>query len=106
MSDYDPRRDGAMCNICALSKLRVGDPVPSEYHRGAIGTVVAEAPGKWEVARGRPLIGESGKEYEAALTALGRPRSTFNIVNSIACRPPENDYARVLARLKTLNDAR
>lgn len=103
---FDPVADGAWCNLCALRKLRIGDPVPSEFHREAIGTVIAEAPGKLEVARGRPLIGESGQEYEAALTTLGRPRKTFHVLNALSCRPPDDDLAKVMARLKTLNDDR
>lgn len=103
---WDPRNDGALCDLCALSRLRVGAPVPSEFHAEAIGTVVAEAPGKFEVLRGRPLVGPSGMEYEAALTSLGRPRATFHVVNALSCSPPDSDLARVMARLKSLNDKR
>lgn len=80
--------------------------MPSEFHREAIGTAVAEAPGRMEVARSRPLVGDSGLEYEAALTALGRKRNSLHVINALSCRPPDNELARVMSRLKTLNDKR
>ena len=51
--------------------------------------IVGEAPAKTEVEKGRPFMGPSGRELEAALNLHGRTRADVAITNVIACRLPE-----------------
>lgn len=49
--------------------------VPGEGPQPALGMIVGEAPGKQEVAEGRPFVGKSGKLLETALRAFGVSRN-------------------------------
>lgn len=51
---------------------------------------VAEAPGADEDVQGYPLVGRSGKVFNAALTAAGINRMECSVCNVVRCRPPNN----------------
>lgn len=65
--------------------------------------VVAEAPGEEEVELGRPLIGRSGQEAMQGLMTVGVNRNHTNWTNAVLCRPPGNDWAKLMLRLKKEN---
>ncbi len=52
--------------------------------------LVGEAPGKREVERGEPFVGQAGKQLDRALEAIGYDRRDCYITNLVKVRPPEN----------------
>ena len=53
--------------------------------------VVGQNPGRVEVERGRPFVGESGRFFDGVvLDVLGVDRSTFYICNAVRCHTPGN----------------
>jgi len=52
--------------------------------------IIGEAPGETEDETGRPFVGRSGDELDAALDAAGVSRDAVRITNTVRCRPPEN----------------
>ena len=91
MSEYDPREYGALCDSCSLNTAQTYHPVPPELRLQAPLTVCAEAPGKAEVAAGRPLVGPSGYEMMRAFEAVGWCREYLSITNACLCRFPNDD---------------
>jgi len=70
----------------------LGRYVPGTGSYSAKLMVIAEAPGYYEVATDnpRPLIGPSGKLFDAICQDAGISRSEIYITNIIKYRPPEN----------------
>lgn len=54
--------------------------------------VVAEAPGEDESIQGEPLVGGSGRRFDALCRRAGVRRDELTLANTIQCRPPENNY--------------
>lgn len=79
---------GADCLNCPLFGCHRG-PVQSEVRPGSKLLVVGEAPGKHEVAEGRPFTGRTGMELEAGLQLGGLTRLEATITNVLLCQPPE-----------------
>lgn len=52
---------------------------------------VAEAPGEEEVIRGRPLVGPSGRVFDAALRTAGIDRAQCFVGNVFSQKAPDND---------------
>lgn len=65
--------------------------VPPKFGTG-LRLVVAEAPGELEAMEGEPLVGGSGKRFDALCRAAGISRDSLTIINTLACRPPLNVY--------------
>ncbi len=103
---YDPARLGAACDLCPLRDIRHGGPVPPEWPDRPKAILVGEAPGKTEVKRGAPFVGEAGIELEHALRAIGRSRHDVALTNAVLCRPPENKLDVVLHDVQKENKAR
>ena len=103
---WTPESAGCRCAACPLSTSRVGPPVPPEFPANPRALVIGEAPGKDEVAEGRPFVGASGIELFRCLRAVGVQRSQIAISNALLCRPPDNDLSRLLHRLQQQNKAR
>ena len=84
----------AQCNQCSLGiKLRKNDeyvPVLAESHKTDRLVIIGDFPGTHETSEGRPFVGPSGHELQAALDNAGIERSECIITNAIACRPPGN----------------
>lgn len=57
--------------------------VPGEGPQPCLAMIVGEAPGKEEVAQGRPFVGKSGKALETALKAMGLARDDCYITNVV-----------------------
>lgn len=63
----------------------MGDgPVPSRV------MVVGEAPGYREDQISKPFAGKAGQYLDRTLEAVGLPRDSVYISNSVKCRPPDN----------------
>ena len=80
MENIDP------CLKCAFKKQDVY--VPSEIHAGSRVLVVAEAPGRTEVEKRRPLIGRSGSLARQALSEVGLDEPC-DVANVVSCRPTD-----------------
>jgi DNA polymerase len=57
-------------------------------------TIVGEAPGKEEVARGKPFVGPSGKLLRGLLTRVGLEPDDALFVNAVSCFPQKNGKPR------------
>lgn len=96
----DPRKLGCKCDQCWLGKYRRREgtfrPVmPENDAPGVQHLALSRSPADNEVLKGRPLAGDAGRMFEAALGEAGFARSDFTITNAILCAPPANNYARM-----------
>jgi DNA polymerase len=77
------------CTRCRLSESRTrivfGHGNPS-----ADLMFVGEAPGREEDEQGLPFVGAAGQLLTRIIEAMGMRREHVYIVNTVACRPPEN----------------
>lgn len=111
-----------LCVGCGFRETGLGY-VPPEGPQDAMVSIIGEAPGEDEAAEGRPFVGKSGSILRRAMgtTELpsfpcpecrGKPfpermrceacagcgkeyRKSVRVGNTIACRPPGNDYSQV-----------
>lgn len=65
--------------------------VPAKAGTG-LRLVVAEAPGQEENLQLEPLVGGSGRRFDALCRAAGVRRNDLTILNTIQCQPPGNVY--------------
>lgn len=79
------------CTSCPLSESTT--PVPWSGGRSPI-TLVGEAPGAQEETMGEPFVGASGNLLNSMLRSAGLSRPGVSLVNTICCRPPNNDFAK------------
>jgi DNA polymerase I-like protein with 3'-5' exonuclease and polymerase domains/uracil-DNA glycosylase len=97
--------NGARCDLCPLRTQREGEPVPSELREGKL-AVIAQCPGRTEVERNKPLVGQFGVEVNRALQAVGLSRGEVSLHNAVACMPPNGDYRAFLKKLEAENKKR
>ena len=84
-------------------------PVPAEIHAGASVLAVAEMPGADETRVGRPLVGRSGNEWNAALGSAGLRRPHIDLTNVVLCQPPgqaSGAYSRMTKHIDRENKKR
>jgi uracil-DNA glycosylase len=83
---------GQVAGCTACSELAAGRAhvVIGDYPPGARVLLVGEAPGAQEDTTGRPFVGRAGQALDAALEAVGMPRSEVAVLNILKCRPPGN----------------
>jgi uracil-DNA glycosylase len=89
----------ACCTRCALACGDVA-PVPWKGPVPARVGVVAEAPGREENQRGRPLIGPAGRLLHTHLERVGLNPETMAMWNTVSCWPrraPNEDEIRACA---------
>lgn len=102
--------NGAKCEVCSLGRLcqSKGEfiPVLGEQHSSDEIAIVGEAPGTHEELEGRPFVGPSGQELQAALGEIGLKRERCRISNVLACRPPQNRLDSFLIQHTRSNKAR
>lgn len=79
------------CTRCPLHESR-RNAVPFSGTPGPI-AFIGEAPGAEEDISGLPFVGRSGQVLTDILESMGLRRYQFPILNTIACRPPRNDYS-------------
>ena len=54
--------------------------------------VIGEAPGREEVAAGKPFVGKSGRLLRDTLNRYGYRKDNAIITNVMPCRPPDNRF--------------
>lgn len=74
---------------CAKCPLK-DSPVVQGYGPGDSLTVIGEAPGATEVARGRAFVGQAGILLRTVLKAAGIDPEEVYYTNACLCRPPGN----------------
>lgn len=80
------------CSGCPMAqKFPDNNFVPLKPGKG-LRLVVAEAPGEQEAIELEPLVGGSGRRFDALCRAAGVRRDDLTLVNTIQCRPPNNLY--------------
>lgn len=85
------------CQSCSLADTRTWG-VPFTSPAGAFPiAVVGEAPGKDEDLTGLPFQGRSGKLLTTVLETVHLSRNVVHVVNTIACRPPNNSWDLAVA---------
>jgi len=83
------QEQAAACTACGLHAERTN----SVFSRGNPASpivVVGEAPGEEEDKTGLPFVGRAGKLLDLMLAAIGFPRDSVYICNTLKCRPPGN----------------
>jgi uracil-DNA glycosylase len=81
--------EAANCTTCGLHAERTN----SVFSRGNPSSpivVVGEAPGEEEDRTGLPFVGRAGKLLDLMLQAVGFPKDSVYICNTLKCRPPGN----------------
>lgn len=78
------------CRACGLCSTRNNVVIG----RGSTNTgrilFVGEGPGENEDKRGLPFVGQAGRLFDLALSALEFSPDDYYIANIVKCRPPEN----------------
>jgi uracil-DNA glycosylase family 4 len=77
------------CRACSLGASATN----SVFARGdatAEIVVVGEAPGEEEDKTGLPFVGRAGKLLDLMMAAIGYPKDSVYICNTLKCRPPGN----------------
>lgn len=87
VSDYDPVREGAKCNMCPLKGSRYVPFEPPAPGRKLRLVIVGEGPGHSEQVMRRPFIGRSGKFLNETLELVGIDRQEAHVTNSHLCLP-------------------
>lgn len=80
------------CDGCPFQKLFPKNTFVGPKHGTGSRLVVAEAPGEDEAIFGEPLVGSSGKWFDAMCRKAGIRREELTIINTVNCRPPDNVY--------------
>lgn len=65
--------------------------VPGEGPQPALGMIVGEAPGRQEIAEGRPFVGRAGKLLDTALRAAGVSRDKVFVTNVVKELPLDSE---------------
>ena len=97
---YDPKACGAQCDLCPLKGQTV---VPPEFVKDADVVIVGQGAGAAEERTRVPFAGPSGALLGTALREAGSNRGRVEINNAFLCRPPDDDYDKVLKRVKRQN---
>ena len=100
---YDPEDLGAQCYLCVLKEKRVGGPVPPEIHGGETVAVINDVPSQRDCDEQRPLTDGGGMEFTQTLVNIGQHRKKTAIFNAVCCRPPENDFDKLMLQWQRSN---
>jgi DNA polymerase len=85
------------CRKCAIGSTRLNS-VYGEGDACAELMVIGEGPGETEDRLGRPFVGRAGELLDRMLLAIGLPRDSIYIANTVKCRPTFNDGAKLRNR--------
>ncbi len=77
------------CTACGLHATAT-QKVFSRGNPSSPIVVVGEAPGEEEDRTGLPFVGRAGKLLDLMLAAIGYPKDSVYICNTLKCRPPGN----------------
>ena len=97
VTNYNPRKHGAACDLCPLNGNRVVPPLEPQSRSGRVKlVVVGEGPGASEENQRRPFVGRSGISLNQNLAHAGIDRDDCWITNAALCRgdsDADNDAA-------------
>jgi uracil-DNA glycosylase family 4 len=85
------------CRRCAIGSTRTHS-VYGEGDSCAALMVIGEGPGETEDRLGRPFVGRAGELLDRMLLAIGLPRESVFICNTVKCRPTFDDGVRLRNR--------
>jgi len=94
----------ARCGACTRCPQLVATRRSTVYGEGdacADVLVVGEGPGETEDRLGRPFVGRAGELLDKMLLAIGLPRESVYIANTVKCRPTLDDGVRLRNRPPT-----
>lgn len=77
------------CRACSLGATATQNVFARGNPNSEI-VVVGEAPGEEEDKTGLPFVGRGGRLLDLMLAAVGYPRDSVYICNTLKCRPPGN----------------
>jgi len=80
------------CQGCPLARLFPENNLVPPQLGPSLRLEIAEAPGENESIEGVPLVGGTGKMFNALLWKAGERRENVSCANTIQCRPPNNVY--------------
>ena len=83
------QQEAAACTSCGLHATAT-QKVFARGNPNSPVVVVGEAPGEEEDRTGLPFVGRAGKLLDLMLAAVGFPRDSVYICNTLKCRPPNN----------------
>ena len=89
------KQECVSCRKCAVGGVKIAGEhlanVLSNMNPAAEIMVVGQNPGREEIERDEPFVGEAGRRFdEAVKQILGLTRKDFYISNTIRCYTPEN----------------
>lgn len=93
------------CRKCAIGASR-RNAVYGEGDPCAQLMVVGEGPGETEDKLGRPFVGRAGELLDKMLLAIGLPRESVFICNTVKCRPTLDTGTRLANRPPTPEELR
>jgi uracil-DNA glycosylase len=93
------------CRKCAIGSTR-RNAVYGEGDPCAQLMVVGEGPGETEDKLGRPFVGRAGELLDKMLLAIGLPRESVYICNTVKCRPTLDTGQRLANRAPTPEEMR
>ncbi len=85
------------CRKCEIGSIRQHS-VYGEGDSCAALMVIGEGPGETEDQLGRPFVGRAGVLLDRMLSAIGLPRASVFIANTVKCRPTFDDGVRLRNR--------
>lgn len=80
------------CSGCPLRQKYPDNPFVPVKEGTGLHLVIAEAPGELESVELEPLVGGSGRRFDALCRAASLHRPELTLTNTIQCRPPQNVY--------------
>ncbi|HET9439496.1 MAG TPA: uracil-DNA glycosylase [Longimicrobiales bacterium] len=83
------QQQAATCTACSLHTERTNAVFARGDPQSPI-VVVGEAPGEEEDRTGLPFVGRAGRLLDLMLSAIGFPKDSVYICNTLKCRPPGN----------------
>ena len=83
---YDPRKQGARCDICPLAGGTVVPAEPPRSGKKPLLVVVGEGPGRKEEIYKTPFVGQSGALLDETLSLVGVSRRNVYVQNAALCR--------------------
>ncbi len=95
----------AECRKCGIGATRANS-VYGEGDSCAQLMVVGEGPGETEDKLGRPFVGRAGELLDKMLLAIGLPRESVYICNTVKCRPTLDTGTRLANRPPTPDEMR
>jgi uracil-DNA glycosylase family 4 len=86
VSAYDPRAEGARCDLCPLRGKQVVPAEPPRSGKKPLLILVGEGPGRKEEIYKVPFIGQSGSLLDDTLSDVGVARAEVFVANAALCR--------------------